>query len=362
MRSSFRAKVVVSLLILGLGLTLVSGYVGQVNASSHPMMRPHHNFHIYYFPYYYYYPYYYSNYYPYYYGSSMYGMYPYSGMGYGYGGYGYSASSQYQLTVNSNPPSLSGQVTGGGAFSSGSTAPFSVNQNIVQVSPDTRYLFSGWTGDYSGTGTSGSITMNSAKMVTAIYQTQYYLSISAQPSGAPSPQGSGWFNAGDTATIPVPVQIANQNAGSQLVFTGWTLDGNSNQAAPTLQMNSPHSLIAQYKQQYYLTVSSDQGVASGQGRYDAGTYAQISVSSPASPSYGINLTFNGWQGSIQSSSQSTTVLMNGPMSVTATWRTDYTVLYVTIAAIIAVVAVGALATFYVFKDRRKATPMPQQTQ
>ena len=357
MATSIRTKLPVALLIIMMALAFLSGSVGQVYAA------PHHGhggswggryhgyggyggyggysgYSWYVYPYYsWYYPWSYSYYYPYY--SGYYGYYPYS---YGVGSYAYT--QQYQLTLNTNPATLSNVVTGGGQFSPGTSASFSATQNMVQVSQDTRYVFSQWTGDYSGTGLTGSVTMDAAKTVTAVYQLQYYLSANAQPSNAPSPQGSGWFNAGTSTTITIPSQEIPVSAGTKLVFNGWTVDGN-NQAGSSLmiQMNGPHTIVAQYKQQYYLTVSSDQGSVTGEGWYDAGSTAQISAQTPPSPGYGINMVFDGWQGGIQSSSQSTTVLMDGPKSVTATWHADATVLYVTIgialAAIVAVAVLGA---------------------
>jgi uncharacterized repeat protein (TIGR02543 family) len=76
--------------------------------------------------------------------------------------------------------------------------------------------------------------------------------------------------------------------------------------------------------------------------------------------FGVNWVFDGWQGSIQSSSQSATVAMNGPMTVTAMWHQDYTVLYITVGSIIAIIAVAAIALAYVNKNRNK--PNPPQTQ
>ncbi len=143
------------------------------------------------------------------------------------------------------------------------------------------------------------------------------------------------------------------------MFSGWTVDGN-NQGGSTLslQMNAPHTVVAQYTQQYYLTVQSPQGVTSGQGWYNAGSNAQISVSTPPSPMFGVNWVFDGWQGSMQSSTQSATVVMNGPMTETATWHQDSTVLYITIAAIIAIIAVGG-ALFYKSKHKTPSTaPTP----
>jgi hypothetical protein len=197
--------------------------------------------------------------------------------------------------------------------------------------------------------------MDSSKTVTAIYQTQYLLTVTAQPANAPSPQAGGWYNAGDTATLTAPSLNVGGSDGSRLLFNGWNVDGNSQTGSVlNLQMNAPHTVTAQYKQQYYLTVSSDRGVTSGSGWYDAGTTVPISVSTPLSPSFGVNLVFNGWQGGVTSSSQSTQVVMDGPKSVTATWRTDATQLYVTIAAVI--VAILLVAGFYFVSQRRSNTP------
>lgn len=343
------AKVAVLVLVLAVGFTLVSGQVGQAYAAGHS--GGHHggghysggySYSYSYYPYYYSYP-YCSYSYGYYYGCYN------SAYGYNY----YSQPTQYQLTVSTDPSSLSSQVTGGGSYNQGSSATVSASQNMIQVSKDTRYVFSHWSGDYTGTSLSGSITMDASKTVTAVYQSQYYLTVTVQPSNAPSPQGSGWYNAGDTVPLTAPSQTGGGSDGTRLAFNGWSVDGN-NQASSTLnlQMNAPHTAVAQYKQQYYLTVLTDQGVPSGSGWYDAGTYAPISVSTPASPSFGVNMSFNGWQGGVQSPSQSTQVMMDGAKTVTATWTTDATLLYATITVTLIAILLVAGTGFYSMTQRK----------
>ncbi len=373
MQSSL-SKVSVGVLVIVMGLAFLLGNTGQVYA-----YHCHHSgchggggwggwggyssYYSYYYPYYsYYYPYYSSYYgygsYPY---SYSYGSYPYS-YSYGYGNYAYN--QQYQLTVNANPSTLSNAVSGAGQYGQGTSASFAANQNMIQVSQDTRYIFSNWTGDYSGTSMTGSLTMDAAKSVTAVYQLQYYLSVSSQPSNAATIQGSGWFNSGTSTVISIPSQVVSGNSGSRLTFSGWSVDGSPSQTGSTLtiQMNAPHTVIAQYNQQYFLTVSSNQGSVSGQGWYDAGSTAQISASTPPNPSYGINMVFNGWQGDIQSPGQSTTVLMDGPKSVTGTWNADPTVLYVTVALVVVAVAVVVVIGALVWGRRRETQWQPTQTQ
>jgi len=81
------------------------------------------------------------------------------------------------------------------------------------------------------------------------------------------------------------------------------------------------------------------------------------------------MVFDGWQGAVSSSSsQSTTVLMDSPKSVTATWRADATVLYLTIILVVAAVGVVAWIGAHMWSRRNKTgtqwqpSPPVQSTQ
>lgn len=344
-------KIAIALLVLSVGIFFVSGQVGQVSAYS-PMPQGCYG---YYYDYYYWYSGYYPSYY--YYSGYPYNCYGYYGYSYGYYGYDYyyTAPSKYQLTVTTDPTDL-GTATGGGTYTQGTSASFSVTKSIVQTSSNTRYIFSHWSGDYSGVGTSGSITVNGASKVVAVYQLQYYLDVSVQPQSAPLPQGEGWYNAGDGTVLTVAGQLLGGQDSSRLVFQGWNVDGQNLQAGVSLplKMDGPHVVVAQYKQQYYLKVLTDQGVPYGEGWYDAGSSAQVYVSTPVSTAYGVSIVFNGWQGGIQSQSQSASVLMDGPKTVIASWRADPTILNLTIiVTVVAAVLVVAGILAYVTLGRRR---------
>jgi len=360
MRTSYLPKFAVAVLVMAAFVVVLSGQTAQVAAYT-----PHHhhsyNYSGYSWYYSYYYPYYYSYYYPY---DCYYGYYNY---GYSCNYYGYYSSPyqyQYTLTVATDPANLA-TVTGGGTFNQGSSASFSVTQTTIQSSANTRYVFSHWSGDYSGVGNSGTVTVNSAMKVTAVYQLQYLLSVQTQPQGAPAPQGGGWYNAGATATVNSASPPVGDSS-SRIVFQGWNVDGQSNQSGSSLSvtMNAPHTVTSEYAQQYYLNVLSDQGVPSGQGWYNAGSTAQISVSTPISTSYGVSIIFNGWQGDVQSNSQTTSVQVNRPMTAVASWRADSTVLYLTIAAgILAILVAAAIIAFAVVgRGRANNPPNPKATQ
>ncbi len=381
MRASYLPKFAVAVLVLAAAGVLLSGQTAQVaaytpNCGSHHHHCNGYSWYPYYYGYSYYYPYYYGYSYPYY--DYYYGNYSYNCLYYDYyyGNYGcydygypyyysyYNTPSQYTLTVTTDPANLA-TVTGGGTYNQGSSASFSVTQTTIQPSANTRYVFSHWGGDYSGVGSSGTVTVNGAMKVVAVYQLQYYLSVQSQPQGAPVPQGEGWYNTGDTAMVNSASQPVGDSS-SRIVFQGWSVDGQGNQSGSSLSVNmdAPHSVTAEYKQQYYLTVQSDQGVPYGQGWYDAGSTAQMSVSTPISTSYGVSIVFNGWQGDVQSNSQTTTVQMNRPMTAIASWRTDSTVLYLTIAAgIIAILVAAAIIAFAVAgRGRDGNSPNPKVTQ
>ena len=73
------------------------------------------------------------------------------------------SQSQYTLTTNGTP-TVGGSVTAGGTYGTGTTA-------TVNATPYTGYIFSGWSGDCSGTGVC-SVTMNSDKSVAATFSEQ----------------------------------------------------------------------------------------------------------------------------------------------------------------------------------------------
>ena len=171
-------KLTVAILILGMALVLVTAQPHQVAAqpttpqwdcNDYGYWNSSYNWN---YPYYNYYPYdcssYYSYYYPYYY---SYG-YPYYSNYYS----NYYSPSSYTLSVATDPANL-GTVTGGGTYTSGTSASFSVTQSTIQASPNTRYVFSRWSGDYSGVGTSGTVTVNNAMKITAVYQLQNLLTV-----------------------------------------------------------------------------------------------------------------------------------------------------------------------------------------
>ena len=87
-----------------------------------------------------------------------------------------------------------------------------------------------------------------------------------------------------------------------------------------------------------LTVTSPHGAPIGDGWYEEGAEAVFSVESSTGliPQH----VFTGWSGDHAGSSPTSSITMDGPKSVTATWGTSYTNLYYAIClAIITVIAI-----------------------
>ena len=273
-------------------------------------------------------------------------------------------ANTFDLNVETNPAGIA-PVNGKGTYNDGTAASFSVTSLVVPSNTNQRYVFSYWSGDFSGTSPSGTVTMDSAKSVVANYQLQNLLKISVDPVGVTSVSGQGWYLPTDSLTIgPVPSSISGGES-ARYVFQQWTIDSApASGTSVEITMNTPHTVIAHYKTQYLLTVSSDYGIVQGQGWYDAGSPATFSVTTEVDTSYGVRQVFEKWTGDMQSTSASTTITMDSPHTVTAVWRSDSTILYATIAlAICAAFVLGIgftmLAVARLREPKRAPTPAPR---
>ncbi len=122
----------------------------------------------------------------------------------------------------------------------------------------------------SSSGTSGSIT--GAITINPIYFHQYYLTVIATYG---SPSGSGWYDSGSTAYAGLNAGTVSGGVGTQYVFTGWGTDasGANYALSNAISMSGPETATANWKTQYYLTVTSAYGTTSGADWYDSGSTA-----------------------------------------------------------------------------------------
>ncbi len=134
---------------------------------------------------------------------------------------------------------------------------------------------------------------------------------------------------------------------TQYLFTSWS-DGN---ASPLRTISQGGEYTANYLTQYYLTVESDYGNAQGEGWYNSGSTAVVSVTSPQGLI--IRQVFAAWSGDSTATTPTTTILMDKPKAVTANWRTDYLQLYILIGGIVGFLGLVS-ASIILIRKRRKA--------
>jgi uncharacterized repeat protein (TIGR02543 family) len=89
-------------------------------------------------------------------------------------------------------------------------------------------------------------------------------------------------------------------------------------------MDAPRTVDAAWVTEHELTVVSPHGTPVGQGWYKAKAIAPFSISpTVATGSAGTRYAFSGWTGDSNATSDSATVVMDGPRMVIALWQTQH---------------------------------------
>jgi hypothetical protein len=205
---------------------------------------------------------------------------------------------------------------------------------------------------------SNSLVVSSQSSHTFRYHAEYYVRV-----GVNSPYGrtvgSGWYARGTNATFSADSPLA-AGPGVRYVFTGWS--GNYVADAPegSIVVDGPKNIIANYRLQYYLLLKSEYGHPRGEGWYDEGSTASISVPRSLVLPDGTKIFFLRWSGAQTSSNNSVTLVMDRPYSITAEWEVtrptfqNVTSLYLILGAYGLVVTV-AVALLFLSMRRRPGT-------
>ncbi|HEX2958924.1 MAG TPA: hypothetical protein VHO70_18965 [Chitinispirillaceae bacterium] len=211
-----------------------------------------------------------------------------------------AAPTEYPLTISVNgngsvnPPS--------GSFTAGSAVS-------LTATPSEGWIFTGWSGDLVSTSNPASITMNSAKNITATFEAlpSYALSTSTEGNGSVSP-ASGNFISGTSVTL-----TANPSAG--WTFSHWSGDVSGSTNPVTFTMDENKTVIAHFEEipSYNLSVTVDgNGTASpNTGNFLSGTEVEIT----AAPQSG--WVFSNWSGDVTGAANPIIVTMNANKTIVA---------------------------------------------
>jgi len=231
-------------------------------------------------------------------------------------------NTQYYITVNSDhdAPTASQWVDQGGNFAASVTSPTEVTPN------DHQWVCTGYSldGGSSQSGSSYTFTnVQAAHTIVFNWNEQFYLTVN---SAYGSPAGDGWYDSGTTANAVLSSGTVSGGTGVQYVFTGWSDDASgTGLTSDAITMNSAKTATANWKTQYYLTVSSAYGAADGEGWYDFGAAASAIVTPlTVAGDAGTQYVFTGWSGDASgATSPSDAIIMSSPKTATANWKTQY---------------------------------------
>lgn len=234
-------------------------------------------------------------------------------------------SVQHELTVSISP-SNGGEVetspiSTDGYFDSG----MEVNLRAISKS---GYVFSGWSGDLSGTTDTQSITMSEPRSVTASFAAilSSNIAIAATPAGRSFVVDGISYAASQTFSWPVgssheiSVVTPQGTAGTRYVFSGWS-DGGAIRHTIIVPADST-TYTATFATQYLLTASVlpqaggiiAAGPVSPDGYYDSGTSVQLRATA------NLSYSFWSWIGDLTGTANPQSVIMSEPRNVVAAFR------------------------------------------
>ena len=222
--------------------------------------------------------------------------------------------TEFLLTVES----LYGNPGRGGWYKRGTIVTLSVPEMFEE--PGIRRIFDGWTGNHSSNDPETLVTMSRPVNTTATWRNEFLLTLYSIYG---SPAGGGWYREGDTASISVESLIETPD--TRRHFDGWTGDIETGSPEATVTLDRPLEAEASWWHEYKVSVTSEYGEVSGQGWYREGE--TVTVSTVAVVGFLVRQIFDGWDGDISNPESITSFTLDGPKTINATWRTDYSQLF-----------------------------------
>jgi hypothetical protein len=156
------------------------------------------------------------------------------------------------------------------------------------------------------------------------------------------PASFDWLS-GTTHRFDIPLQIETED-GTRLVFTSW----NDGDMSSSRIVSGGGEYTANYKTQYKLTVESPYGRPEGDGWYDSGSKATVSIN--ANEGTIIQRTFAGWSGDYTGQETTVSLTMDKTKTIKANWKSNYLRLYLLVIGFIIVVA-GITAALTIRKKK-----------
>ena len=249
--------------------------------------------------------------------------------------------TQYYINLSANPPGITGP-SGSGWYDAGSFASISTQQYVPGGS---RWRFAGWVTDDMSEITdpmslNTTVLIDKGKTVTAQYVHQYLITF-AHTGLAPDASGTVvtvngtpstyaqmpytlWVDEGDTLTYSYETMVSSTITGKR-----FKLDNVTGPLSP-VTITADTNVTGNYSTQYFLTISSPYSIPIGQEWYYSDTTAIAGLSEgTVDQGNGTRRAFTNWNGDATGTNYaaSNPILMNGPKTAVAVWKTQYNVTF-----------------------------------
>jgi len=213
--------------------------------------------------------------------------------------------------------SLNVSVQGGGIVALDPPGGIYDSLEVVTLTatPDSGWVFAGWSGDLSGIANPDSLLMDANKSVTATFTRQFSLSVSVEGGGevAFDPSG-GVYDSLEVVTLTA-------TADSGWIFAGWSGDLSGSANPDSLVMDANKSVTATFTRQFSLGVSVEGGgivaLAPSGGVYDSLEIVTLTATADS------GWVFAGWSGDLSGLANPDSLLMDANKSVTATFTRQF---------------------------------------
>lgn len=205
--------------------------------------------------------------------------------------------------------------------------------SLIKVSEVERKIarFYGWNDGTSAQEKTMSIAgpLNLIALYNLI--TQYYVEVKSEYVRA---IGSGWYDEGEQISIGLEDYVQeDQKATSYLsnrermVFQGWSGDLTSQNIKEILTVNSPKSIKAVWKKQYYVETITNYSHVEGSGWYYEGDMVKIALAENIvyTPDKKTRYVFDHWRGDYEGVEKEFSIILNKPLIIEAVWSTQYLV-------------------------------------
>lgn len=227
--------------------------------------------------------------------------------------------SQYFLELISEY----GDPTGEGWYNTGDTAIVGID-TVVDAGEGTRVRFLRWEGiglgSYSGENDSFQVQVNAPITETAVWGTQYYLSLNSVRG---IPIGEGWYESGTLVSFSID-SIVPGAEGRRHRFIGWDGLGigsyTGNERTPDIIIQGPVEEVANWEYQYFVSIQIDPEwggvvtpIAVPGGWAVADSTLELTAVGNADSSYG----FSQWTGDVASEDNPLLIILDAPKNLVA---------------------------------------------